>query len=59
VTVSDVMRVARRMLRSKPTLVVYTPEQYTKLIPTHEQVCAWFDAIGRKVGEKELSETTN
>jgi hypothetical protein len=45
------------MLRSKPTLVAYTPEKYINLVPTHEQLCAWFDALGRTISEKEPSET--
>jgi len=36
------MRVARRILSSKPTLVVYTPEKYVKLIPSYDQLCDWF-----------------
>jgi len=42
VTIDDAMRVARRILSSKPTLVVYTPEKYVKLIPSYDQLCDWF-----------------
>lgn len=57
VTIEDVMRVARRILSTKPTLVVYTPEKYATLVPSHERLCAWFDAINDKLNGKESSES--
>lgn len=52
VTVEDIMRVARRILRSTPTLVAYTPEKYTGLVPSHERLCEWFGTMAAKVESK-------
>jgi hypothetical protein len=56
VTIEDVMRVARRILSTTPTLVAYTPEKYAKLVPSHERLCAWFETINQTLNGKEPSE---
>ena len=57
VTLVDVMRVARRILSTTPTLVAYTPEKYAKLVPSHERLCAWFESINQTLNSIEPSES--